>query len=113
MVTTPELDGRQVVMATMTPTGAQSTLSSADAISLAEAVRHARDRRLPFVGVLSLSGVAIEEGLEVSDSWGRVAQELVQSSGVVPILMVAHGPMVSGPALLLALADIVVFTDEA
>lgn len=85
----------------------------ADAATLAEAVRSARDQRLPFVGVLSLSGVAPEEGLEVAAAWGRAARELVQASGVVPIIMVAHGSMVSGPSLLLALADIVVFTTDA
>ena len=112
-VTTPELDGRQVVLATINPTDDRSALSAADATTLAEAVQAAREQRLPFVGVLSLSGVVIDEGLEVADSWGRVARELVRASGVIPLLMVVHGPVVSGPALLLALADIVIFTDDA
>ncbi|MCP3992236.1 MAG: methylmalonyl-CoA carboxyltransferase [Actinomycetia bacterium] len=113
VVTTPDLDGRTVVMATIAPKGDQSALSCADAATLGEAVKTARDQRLPFVAVLSLSGVVVEEGLEVADSWGRAARELVQASGVIPLFMVANGPMVSGPALLLALADIVVFTQEA
>ena len=112
-VATTDLDGRTVIMATISPIGDQTALTVADALSLADAVRTARDQRLPFVAVLSLSGVDVDEGLDVADSWGRVARELVMASGVVPLLMVAHGPMVSGPALLLALADIVVFTEEA
>ncbi|MEL7210421.1 MAG: carboxyl transferase domain-containing protein, partial [Actinomycetota bacterium] len=112
-VTTADLDGRTVVRATIDPTEELSTLSTADALSLAEAVAAAREQGLPFVGVLSLSGVAVDEGLDVAAAWGRAANELVRASGVIPLFIVAHGPMVSGPALLLALADIVIFTTEA
>jgi len=100
-------------MATIAPRGERSTLSAADANTLTEGVRAARQQRLPLVAVLSLSGVAVDEGLAVADSWGRAARELVLASGVIPLMMVADGPMVSGPALLLALADIVIFTQEA
>lgn len=112
-VTTADLDGRAVVMATMTPTEELTTLSAADALSLAEAVASARDQCLPFVGVLSLSGVEVGDGLDAAAAWGRVAHELVQASGTIPLFLVAHGPVVSGPSLLLALADVVVFTQEA
>ncbi len=112
-VTTEVLDGRTVVLATITPTEDRSALSTADALTLADAVASARDQRLPFVGVLSLSGVAVDEGLDVAAAWGQAAHEMVQASGVIPLVVVAHGPLVSGPALLLALADIVVFTTEA
>jgi acetyl-CoA carboxylase carboxyltransferase component len=112
-VRTVELDGRTVVKATVGPTGSRIGLTAADALTLAEAVRSARDQRLPFVAVLSLSGVAVDDGLAASAGWGRAARELVRASGVVPILMAVHGPMVSGPALLLGLADAVVFTSDA
>jgi len=60
-----------------------------------------------------MSGVSVAEGLDAADAWGRVARELVRASGVIPILMAVHGPVVSGPSLLLGLADVVVFTPEA
>ncbi len=100
-------------MVTVTPTDDQASLTTADALTLAEAIRSARLQRLPLVAVLSMNGVAVDEGLGVSDGWGRAARELVQASGVIPILMAVHGPLVSGPALLLALADVVVFTTDA
>lgn len=102
-----------IVLATITPSSDQRALTVADAVTLTEAVRSAREQRLPFVAVLSLSGVATDEGLDVAAAWGQAARELVQASGVIPIVMVAQGPMVSGPALLLGLADIVVFTEQA
>ena len=38
---------------------------------------------------------------------------MTQASGVVPIILTVVGPCVSGPALLLGVADITVMTDEA
>ena len=112
-VSTTDIAGRTVVMATVRPDDGQTGLGAADAATLADAVRSARDQRLPFVGLLAMSGVDVSGGLDVADGWGRVARELVQASGVVPLLLAVHGPVVSGPSLLLALADAVVFTEDA
>ncbi|MGF1599704.1 MAG: acyl-CoA carboxylase subunit beta [Acidimicrobiales bacterium] len=112
-VTTTDLDGRTAVLAVLRPDDERSTLTVADAATLADAVRSARRQRVPFVAVLRTSGVAVEEGIAVADGWGRVARELVLASGVIPVLLVADGPVVSGPALLLALADVVIFTERA
>ena len=110
---TVDLDGRQVIRATISPHGDQSELTSADAASVASAVRTAREQRIPFVWLLELTGVAILEGLDAAASWGRVANELVASSGVIPTFVIATGPIVSGPALLLGLVDFVIFTSDA
>ena len=40
--------------------------------------------------------------------WGAAARALTRCSGRVPVLLAATGPVVSGPALLLGLADHVV-----
>ena len=42
--------------------------------------------------------------------WGQAAKAIAECSGVVPVIMVVDGPAVSGPALLLGLADFVVMT---
>ncbi len=112
-VTTADLHGRTVIMATIVTDDDQAGLGVADARTLADAVRSAREQRLPFVGVLAMSGVSVTEGLDAADGWARVARELVQASGVIPLVMAVTGPVVSGPSLLLALADVVVFTEEA
>ncbi len=44
--------------------------------------------------------------------WGTAAQEFVACSGVIPMVFCVTGPAVSGPALLLGLADLVVMVDE-
>ena len=112
-VTTADIDGRAVIQAIVASDEGRTTLGEADAVTLAEAVRSARDQRLPFVGHLSLTGVTVEEGLPASAAWGGTAREMVRASGIVPLVLVVSGPVVSGPALLLGLADVVVFTTDA
>ena len=112
-VTTSRLGGRAVIMATIRPRDELVGLTTADAATLADAVRSAREGRQPFVGVFSISGVEVSDGIEAANAWGRVARELVRASGEIPILLAVDGPVVSGPSLLLALADVVVFTHDA
>ena len=85
-------------------------LGSADGDTIALATRTARQSGLPIVLVLASSGADVHEGVEALVGWGRAAKELVASSGVIPVLAALTGPAVSGPALLLGLADLVVMT---
>ncbi|MEM9565826.1 MAG: carboxyl transferase domain-containing protein [Actinomycetota bacterium] len=110
--------GRRVVLARLAEAyrgtdGDEPELTTTDGATLAAAVRMASDKRLPFVGVLATTGVPYEEGIGGSDAWARAARELARASGVIPTFIVACGPVVSGPALLLGLADVTVFTEEA
>lgn len=111
------IDDRRVVLARCCRTedwaSATPSLTAADGAALAAAVRMACDKRLPFVGVLSTTGVDIAEGIGGSDGWAKAAKELVRASGVIPTVLIAWGPVVSGPALLLGLADITIFTEDA
>ena len=77
------------------------------------AIRHAIDFGIPVVGVIASSGADVEEGIPSLHAWGRVAKALADASGVVPTLLAVVGPCVSGPALLLGLADITVMTESA
>src|SRR5581483_6878633 len=69
--------------------------------------------RIPLVVEIASSGADVTSGLAATFGWGRAARALTACSGVVPIVMVATGPAVSGPALLLGLADQVVMTVDA
>ena len=72
-----------------------------------------RDVGLPVVLVLSSAGADIIEGMPALDAWGRVAAALASCSGRVPTIAVVDGPAVSGPALLLGLADFTVMTETS
>ena len=67
----------------------------------------ALEQRLPLVLVLSSMGADIDEGLPALHGWGRLAAALAECSGSVPTIAIVDGPAVSGPALLLGLADLV------
>ncbi|HEX3542850.1 MAG TPA: carboxyl transferase domain-containing protein, partial [Acidimicrobiales bacterium] len=105
--------GRQAVVVRMDPAIRRGALSVADADTLAGAARLAVQAGLPLVGVITTSGADVTAGVAALHGWGQAARELVAASGVVPILFAVVGPTLSGPALLLGIADAVVMTADA
>ena len=75
------------------------------------AVRLAIARGVPVVGVLDTGGADIHEGVAALHAWGTLARALADASGVVPTVLAVVGACVSGPALLLGVADAVVMTE--
>ncbi len=108
-----EVDGRLVVWVDVDPSDRQGALSSASSGQLCAAAEVALDQRLPLVAVIRSSGADIAEGFAALHGWGLAARALAACSGVVPVVMVVDGPAVSGPALLLGLADLVVMTEAS
>ena len=108
-----ELADQRVILVSAGFVDDDGALTAADSGRLAAAVRRARDQRLPLVITIRTTGAAVEDGLAASAGWAEAARELVQASGVVPTVAIAAGAVVSGPALLLGLADVVIFTVEA
>ena len=88
-------------------------LTPADGQSMAAAACLARTQRLPVVLKLASSGADLNAGVAALHGWATAAAELARCSGVVPVIVIATGPNVSGPALLLGLADFVVMTADA
>jgi acetyl-CoA carboxylase carboxyltransferase component len=88
-------------------------LSSEIAAVIEQAAAVALAERMPLVVVMASSGSDILEGIAALEGWGRMARSLVELSGVVPTVFVVDGPAVSGPALLLGVADLVVMTAAA
>ena len=90
----------------------RGALSSAASDNLAHAATTAARVRLPFVAVIASSGADIIEGMSALHGWGTAAKAMAECSGIVPTILVVDGPAVSGPALLLGLADHVVIIDH-
>ena len=88
-------------------------LAPADGQTMAASAHLARTQRLPVLLRLASSGSDLTEGVDALHGWGTAATELARCSGVVPVVVIAPGPNVSGPALLLGLADFVVMTADA
>ena len=108
-----DIDGRPVVWVDVDPTDRQGALSSVSSSQIEAAARIAANERMPLVAVICSSGADIVEGFAALHGWGLAAKAISDCSGIVPIVMVVDGPAVSGPALLLGLADLVVMTQQS
>ncbi len=87
---------------------------SSDASSMIEAAAVvARTKGFPLIATMDSSGADIAEGFSALHGWGLAAKALTDCSGIVPIIIIVDGPAVSGPALLLGIADFVVMTQAA
>jgi acetyl-CoA carboxylase carboxyltransferase component len=111
--TATTIDRRPAVVVEIDPATKRGALTELDGDTLAAAATLARHQGVPLVGYLASSGADVGEGVAALVGWGRAARELVRCSGVVPIVLVVTGPAVSGPALLLGLADVVIMTPDA
>jgi acetyl-CoA carboxylase carboxyltransferase component len=107
------LGSRPAVVVRSSPGRNRGALSYDDGITIAEAARTALDSRLPLVLVIASSGADVTGGIAAMHGWGVASAGLARCSGVVPILAVVTGPAISGPALMLGLADVVAMTPDA
>jgi acetyl-CoA carboxylase carboxyltransferase component len=108
-----EADGRRTIRFRIDPDQRAGALTAAGAAKITYAAELALNLRLPLVGVVSTSGAEVHDGVAALHGWGRAARALVACSGVVPVAMAVTGPAVSGPSLLLGLADLVCMTGDA
>lgn len=108
-----EIDGRPVSAFRIEGGKHVGAIGPPEGEVLQRAVRVAIDLGIPVVGTIASSGADVVEGVASLHGWGRVAHALADASGVVPTILTVVGPCVSGPALLLGMADIVVMTEDA
>ncbi|HRE00854.1 MAG TPA: carboxyl transferase domain-containing protein, partial [Ilumatobacteraceae bacterium] len=107
------LGERTVVFLDVDASHRRGALSSEASSMIAAAAIAAREQGLPLVAVMGSAGADIAEGFSALHGWGLAAKALTDCSGVVPTIIVVNGPAVSGPALLLGIADLVVMTESA
>jgi len=108
-----ELDGRPVGWFRLAGGKHHGAVGQVEGEVLSRLITTATDVGAPIVGVLDTSGAEVGQGVVALHAWGTVARALVQASGVVPIVLIVVGPCVSGPSLLLGIADVVVMTADA
>jgi acetyl-CoA carboxylase carboxyltransferase component len=108
-----DLHGHTVAWFRLAGGDTHGALGPVEGQTITTLVRRAVDAGVPVVGVLDTGGADARHGVASLHAWGTVARALTQASGVVPISLVVAGACVSGPALLLGLADLVVVTDDA
>ena len=108
-----EMAGRQAMVVRSVSALRRGALSLEDGVTIQDGANAALSLRIPLVLVLASSGADVSEGIESLHGWGQAARAVAACSGMVPIIAVVTGPAISGPALMLGIADIVVMTSEA
>ncbi|MCU1352345.1 MAG: pccB [Acidimicrobiales bacterium] len=108
-----ELDGRTVALFRVHGLGPGGDGSREPEVVL-RALRLAGEVGCPAVGVVrSVAVPPGADGLAGLVAWGRVAHQATRLSGTVPLLLAVTGPVHGGLAVLLGLADHVVFAEGA
>jgi acetyl-CoA carboxylase carboxyltransferase component len=108
-----ELGGRPAMVARSVSSRRRGALSKEDGATLQAAAESAVALHIPMVFVLASSGADVSEGIDSLHGWGQAARALAACSGIVPVLSVVIGPAISGPALMLGIADVVIMSPEA
>jgi len=108
-----EMGGRPAMVVRSSSDVRKGALSIDDGDTMAQAAASARTLGIPLVLVLASSGADVSGGVTSLHGWGRAARAIAFCSGVVPVVVIVTGPALSGPALLLGLADVVVMTGDA
>jgi len=107
------IGGRRVVEIDARGETRAGSLSPEDGQTIACGATLALDQRVPLILRLASSGADISQGVGALAGWGNAARQLTRCSGVVPIIVIVSGATVSGPALMLGLADMVIMTTDA
>ena len=104
---------RNVVWVDIDPSLHRGALSAEASGVIANAAEFALNQRIPLVIQVASSGADILEGIPALHGWGQAARAIADCSGVVPTFTIVNGPAVSGPALLIGLADFVIMTSDS
>jgi acetyl-CoA carboxylase carboxyltransferase component len=107
------IDGRPAVVVRIENEATRGALTSTCGDTIRVAAQLALEKRHPLVVYVASSGADLTEGISAVYGWGTAARALVACSGIVPIIFCATGPAVSGPALLLGIADIAIMLDDS
>jgi acetyl-CoA carboxylase carboxyltransferase component len=108
-----EIDGRSVSWFSLDGGKHRGAIGTPEGETIVRAIHLAVELGMPIVGRVASSGADVTEGLSALHAWGTIAKALADASGVVPVVLVLVGPAVSGPALLLGIADHVIMTADA
>ena len=105
--------GRRAVVVRIDPTQRRGAIADADSSTMGAAAQLALDIRLPLVGILATSGADVHAGVAGLHGWGTAARAVAACSGVIPVVLAVVGPALSGPALILGMADVVIMSRDA
>ena len=107
------LGGRDVAWFSIAGGKHHGAIGEAGGQAIERSIRMGIELGLPVVGELDTSGAEVGDGPVGLHAWGKVAKALADASGVVPTVLIVTGACISGPALVLGIADVVIMTESA
>lgn len=105
--------GKRIVLSSVEGGPHHGAIGLYDGEVLRDSAKLAGKLGIPYVIVLDTSGADISKGPNGLHAWGIFAHAITQISGVVPIITIVKGACVSGPSLVLGLADFTIFTEDS
>ena len=107
------IGGRNAVICRALGSMRRGAITHADGVRLAEAADQAGTWGCRSCSSSHRAAPTCTTGVAALHGWGQAAAAISRCSGQVPVIVAATGPVVSGPALLLGLADLVVMSSDA
>jgi propionyl-CoA carboxylase beta chain len=108
-----EIDGRDLRWVRVGDRDRPATIGTGEAIAITRTIDDAARAGCPVVLEVAGATVPALDGLIGLGAAGSIARAMARASGVVPVVVILDGPLVTGLALALGLCDAVVMTDEA
>jgi acetyl-CoA carboxylase carboxyltransferase component len=105
--------GRPIVCYAQDSARAGGSVGTAEAEVIVQALRRAREDRVPVVAFLESAGARLQEGAAALGGFGRIFTENVALSGEVPQISVVMGTSAGGSCYSPALTDFRVMSDQA
>lgn len=106
------IDDRPVYIAAQDFTTSGGTLGEMHAQKIAECQERALSAGVPIIFVNDSGGARIQEGIDALSGFGRIFNNAIKASGVIPQISVISGPCAGGAVYAPSLTDFVFVTDN-
>jgi acetyl-CoA carboxylase carboxyltransferase component len=103
-----KVNGRYVVAAAEDFMAMAGTFGEQHGKKLAYAIKFAKEKGWPFVGMNDSGGARLQEGMDTLEAYGWAFHEQILASGVVPQIALLMGPCLGGQAYHPVMQDFVI-----
>ena len=93
-----QVRGRQVMAAAEDYTTMAGTFGEYHGKKFADAIRFAKEKGMPFVGMNDSGGARLQEGMDTLQSYAWLFQSQILASGIIPQISLLMGPCLGGQA---------------
>lgn len=93
-----KVNGRYVMAAAEDYTSMAGTFGEYHGKKFSEAIKMAKEKGVPFVGLNDSGGARLQEGMDTLQSYAWLFREQILASGIIPQIAVIMGPCLGGQA---------------